>query len=599
MKIWTGGVCCSGAYSYNDNGCGAWDPSLSVTLTAGQTVYIECGSYSSVNCVGREYSFNVIPPLIPQPNETCALATRVPSVPYSFSGTLGATDDCTGRPYNDVFFKLTIPTYAIYTFDMCGSTGDTYMKLWTSRDCCSGTYITADDGCTTDDPLLSHVFTAGEIVYIECGTYAASIGNAYNFNITSAPVPITYYWKNNLGEGTGNPPCPSYNWATVTTNVVPCATSYYTNDGILGDDDWEGPFPLEFSFPYYGVNYTQFTIYSNGYLWVGGPYGGDFINVCIPNTTTPNNILAWFWDDLDPSIGYAHVFYGNAYYEGDYAMIVTFMNFERHYTPGTSITAQIILKQDGNIKYQYQTVGTGFVTNSSTIGIEDASGLFGAQYMCNITTPPLYLSGLAIEFGTNPNQLPVELTSFNSVAMDGAVHLQWVTASETNNDHFVLYRSTSLNGEFTQIATVNGAGSSASENNYSYMDQNLTNGVTYYYRLADVDINGTFANHDITVNATPTPGAQGVIITEYKLHQNYPNPFNPTTTITYDVNETGRVTLKIYNLIGQEVTTLVDEVKDNNRYQVTFDASGLAAGVYFYRVNVNDFNQVCKMVLLK
>ena len=91
----------------------------------------------------------------------------------------------------------------------------------------------------------------------------------------------------------------------------------------------------------------------------------------------------------------------------------------------------------------------------------------------------------------------------------------------------------------------------------------------------------------------------GILVNKYKLHQNYPNPFNPSTTIVYDVKETGHVSLKVYNLMGQEVTTLVDEVKDNNRYQATFDASGLAAGVYFYRLSVNDFNQVCKMVLLK
>ena len=90
-----------------------------------------------------------------------------------------------------------------------------------------------------------------------------------------------------------------------------------------------------------------------------------------------------------------------------------------------------------------------------------------------------------------------------------------------------------------------------------------------------------------------------MIVDAYKLHQNYPNPFNPNTTITYDVKESGHVTLKVYNVMGQEVATLVDEVKDNNRYQVMFDASGLAAGVYFYRVNVNDYNDVAKMVILK
>jgi hypothetical protein len=206
---------------------------------------------------------------------------------------------------------------------------------------------------------------------------------------------------------------------------------------------------------------------------------------------------------------------------------------------------------------------------------------------------------MALEFGTNASTLPVELTSFEATAMSEAIRLQWVTASETGNDHFILSRCISPDGQFTQIASVNGAGESVSENTYSYIDHNLTNGVTYYYRLADVDINGNVANHDLTVNATPAHGAMGIAVSEYRLHQNYPNPFNPTTTITYDVKETGHVMLKVYNVMGREVATLVDEVKDNNRYQATFDASGLAAGVYFYRVNVNDFSSVHKMILLK
>ena len=301
---------------------------------------------------------------------------------------------------------------------------------------------------------------------------------------------------------------------------------------------------------------------------------------------------------MDGGNGTPSVYYGNAIVDGHPSLVVTFVNY-RQYLGTTGITAQVILKDNGNIKYQYNTWESGFNTSSSTIGIESQSGVGGVNYLCNGSGGNCFQSGMAVEFGPNQTQLPVELTTFEASAMNEAVRLHWVTASETGNDHFILYRSISQEGQFSQIATVNGAGESVSENTYNFVDRNLVNGMTYYYRIADVDINGNATTHDLTVSATPASGALGILVTEYKLHQNYPNPFNPVTTITYDVKETGHVTLKIYNLIGQEVATLVDEVKDNNRYQVTFDASGLAAGVYFYRVNVNDFSAVHKMILLK
>jgi hypothetical protein len=86
---------------------------------------------------------------------------------------------------------------------------------------------------------------------------------------------------------------------------------------------------------------------------------------------------------------------------------------------------------------------------------------------------------------------------------------------------------------------------------------------------------------------------------EYNLNQNYPNPFNPVTTITYQLPRDGMVTLKIYDAIGTEVTTLVDEFKSSGRYNVTFNASSLASGVYFYCLQVNDFTSSKKLVLMK
>jgi len=93
----------------------------------------------------------------------------------------------------------------------------------------------------------------------------------------------------------------------------------------------------------------------------------------------------------------------------------------------------------------------------------------------------------------------------------------------------------------------------------------------------------------------------------YELSQNFPNPFNPSTTIKYQIPKTGNVTLKIYDILGSEIATLVNEVKSEGRYEVNFDASKLASGVYIYRLQVNgtsssltdDFVSTKKMILMK
>lgn len=95
------------------------------------------------------------------------------------------------------------------------------------------------------------------------------------------------------------------------------------------------------------------------------------------------------------------------------------------------------------------------------------------------------------------------------------------------------------------------------------------------------------------------PGEPNIVIDNYELFQNYPNPFNPTTTIRYDVLADGIVTLKVYDILGQEVRTLVNEFKPARRYEVNFSSKGLASGVYIYRLQVNGFDQSKKMIILK
>ena len=86
---------------------------------------------------------------------------------------------------------------------------------------------------------------------------------------------------------------------------------------------------------------------------------------------------------------------------------------------------------------------------------------------------------------------------------------------------------------------------------------------------------------------------------DYKLYQNFPNPFNPATIISFKLNQSGFVSLKVYNLVGQVVAVLVNENKEAGTYSTQFDASELSAGIYLYKLQVNGFTSVKRMTLIK
>ncbi|MBS1516472.1 MAG: T9SS type A sorting domain-containing protein [Bacteroidetes bacterium] len=186
--------------------------------------------------------------------------------------------------------------------------------------------------------------------------------------------------------------------------------------------------------------------------------------------------------------------------------------------------------------------------------------------------------------------LPVELSSFTSSVNKRDVTLNWSTVAEINNSGFDIERSS--NGIWTKAGFVSGNGTSGSVNNYSYTDKNLNSG-NYNYRLKQIDFNGNFEYYNLSneVNIGIPAG--------FSLSQNYPNPFNPSTTINFDIPEDGKVSLKMYDMSGKEVSTLVNEIKTAGYYSVSFNASNLSSGIYFYELNSGNFNSVKKMMLVK
>lgn len=193
---------------------------------------------------------------------------------------------------------------------------------------------------------------------------------------------------------------------------------------------------------------------------------------------------------------------------------------------------------------------------------------------------------------TDLQPVPVELTSFTAQASAEGILLKWTTASELNNHGFEIERS--LNGtEFYTIAFVQGAGTTTEGREYSFTDNiEYKGGEIFYYRLKQVDLDGRIEYSDVVEVEFDVPR-------DFVLHQNYPNPFNPSTTIKYAVPKTSLVSIKVYDLTGQEVATLVNEMKETGTYEIKFDAKNLASGVYIYKMVTSDFTSVKKMNILK
>jgi len=187
--------------------------------------------------------------------------------------------------------------------------------------------------------------------------------------------------------------------------------------------------------------------------------------------------------------------------------------------------------------------------------------------------------------------VPVELLSFSASAVANAVTLVWSTASELNNHGFEIERSLE-NNNWSTIGFREGKGTTSELQQYSYSDILLDiTSTKLYYRLKQVNYDGSFEYSDIVeIEIAPS---------EFSLSQNYPNPFNPITVISYQLAVNSSVTLKVFDVLGNEVATLVNEEKPAGEYEIEFDASEIGSGVYFYILRAGEFVQSKKMLLLK
>ena len=203
--------------------------------------------------------------------------------------------------------------------------------------------------------------------------------------------------------------------------------------------------------------------------------------------------------------------------------------------------------------------------------------------------------------GRIPPIVPVELISFTHRIVNGKVILDWATATELNNMGFEIQRSID-NNIFVTVGFVEGNGTATTNHNYTFTDEGIAGKV--YYRLKQVDYNGTYSYSNVIE-------VSGVTVSTIQLEQNYPNPFNPATTIKYQLGNDGFVNLKIFNALGEEVAELVNQYQKAGSYSVTFDAShsgtsesfrlarNLSSGVYVYQLTAGEYKENRKMLMIK
>lgn len=226
-------------------------------------------------------------------------------------------------------------------------------------------------------------------------------------------------------------------------------------------------------------------------------------------------------------------------------------------------------------------IGTGVGSDPANIG--------AVAIRQGTNSPTGVIDGIRID--TSWAQIiPVELTSFSASVNGNNVLLKWTTATEINNSGFDVERR-NPNGEWKSIGFVPGAGTTTENRTYNFNDKNLNKG-KYQYRLKQIDLDGTYEYSKIVEVDVVSPA-------KFELAQNYPNPFNPNTSISFTIPQSGNVKLSVYNLLGQEITTLVNEYKEAGTHNIKFNAANLNSGVYLYKLESNGLTLTKKMTLLK
>jgi hypothetical protein len=227
--------------------------------------------------------------------------------------------------------------------------------------------------------------------------------------------------------------------------------------------------------------------------------------------------------------------------------------------------------------------GSGLVLHDMTANHNDGDLVATTTGGIPSGTPPSWVQIIGA--------LPVELTGFSAKPNGMAVNLAWATATEKNNNGFAVEKSQDLK-TWKQVDFLKGSSSSNVSRNYTCTDNSITHAGKYYYRLRQTDNNGVSSVSEIR-EITIVPGKV------VSLAQNFPNPANPSARISFYLPTEENVSLRLYNSLGKEVGILCEGLHPEGRYEVQFNGSTYASGVYYYVLRAGAFSETKKLLLLK
>jgi len=282
------------------------------------------------------------------------------------------------------------------------------------------------------------------------------------------------------------------------------------------------------------------------------------------------------------------------------------------YTLGVSVPAGGIARVTITAPLYFQVNVTIYgitfgYTNSQFISMGGGDNSFGmtvdVKFTPTIDTPPDGSRGNVTNVESSYNlsanvllssaPLPVELSAFTiKDAKKNTVELDWITISEKNNYGFYVQKSADGKTDFGTLGFVPGNGTSLSTHTYSYTDNVAP---FTFYRLKQVDLDGSIQYSNTMSPAMTGPAAMSTP----RLDQNYPNPFNPSTQIAFSIIKEGPVSLRVYDILGREVATLVNENRKPGQYTERFDGARYASGVYMYVLQSAEGRLTSRMILSK
>lgn len=372
-----------------------------------------------------------------------------------------------------------------------------------------------------------------------------------------------------------------YNGNARSTSISGGTTDIGSNE--LSSAPPSCPLATQVGTPGSGVT-TSYTLWSRTICSIEWGTGGSSypstVNVRYYSGVNPNNVVGGNYSN-----SYWEITPGSGTLSGTtYNITINFADNET-YTITSPSTNTRLAKKESTSWEVFSTAGTGaYQTELNWAG-------FWAKTI-QLST----FSDYALTDPTNP--LPVTIEYFNASVNARNVSLEWKTTQEINNSGFSIERrmlnSANQYGEWKSISFVAGKGTTNEATVYKYMDAKMNTG-TYQYRLKQIDFNGNFEYFNLTTPDHVTISNPFV----FDVSQNYPNPSNPKSKIDFQIPNDGRVLVKVYDISGREVKTLLDDNKTTGFYTIEFDGSNLSSGVYFYKISSGSFSQTKKMILVK